>query len=179
MFNLVNRAFRVIIRKLIYFKFKVLYLNVKIAKNTHIHYTCCIHGNVKIGKNCIIHKGVILDAQDGYIDIGDFVSINPYSIAYGSGGIVIKDHTRIAAHTMIISETHIVKMGELIRLSGTIKQPVEIGKNVWIGAGVKILGNTKIGDNVVVGSNSLVNKELMKNAVYVGSPVKLLKKITK
>lgn len=64
------------------------------------------------------------------------------------------------------------KNGELINEPSSIY----IGDHVWICADVKILKGSYISSNCIIARNSLVSKKLdIKNAVYGGSPVKLLK----
>lgn len=98
-------------------------------------------GRVVIGDRFKIHKGGFIDAQKGSIEIGSNVSINPYSILYGLGGIKIGNDVRIAAHVVIVSFDHRYDdVSKSITMQGVIAKPIVIEDDVWIGAGAKVLG---------------------------------------
>lgn len=59
-----------------------------------------------------------------------------------------------------------------------IKGSIELGDDCWIGAGVIIMPNVKIGSCSIVGAGSVVTKDVPDNVVVVGSPAKIIKKIT-
>ena len=78
---------------------------------------------------------------------------------------MLKEGCFLGPHTITLGSTH-----ERITKHGTI-----IGKNTYIGAGSKIAADIKIGDNIVVGALGFVNKDLIKEGIYAGLPVKLIK----
>ena len=55
-----------------------------------------------------------------------------------------------------------------------------IGDNSLIGIGAVILNNAKIGKNCIIGAKSLIteNKEIPDNSLVVGSPGRVIRKIT-
>lgn len=55
------------------------------------------------------------------------------------------------------------------------EKPIIIGNYVWIGAFVKILKGVIIGDNVIIGMNSFVTKNINKNLLCAGNPIRVLK----
>ena len=68
-----------------------------------------------------------------------------------------------------------VTVGHLVMLHGCT-----IGDNSLIGIGAVILNNAKIGNNCVIGAKSLIteNKEIPDNSLVVGSPGKVIRKVT-
>lgn len=56
--------------------------------------------------------------------------------------------------------------------------PITLKNNVWIGANVTVLGGVTIGENSVIGAGSTVTEDIPDNVVAVGSPCKVLRKIT-
>lgn len=70
------------------------------------HFSSSNSGEVMIGENCQVYGGEIIASYGGFVKIGDNVSINPYTILYGMGGVRIGQNTRIAAHTVVISANH-------------------------------------------------------------------------
>ena len=55
-----------------------------------------------------------------------------------------------------------------------------IGDNSLIGIGAVILNNVKIGKNCIIGAKSLIteNKEIPDNSLVVGSPGRVIRKLT-
>ena len=55
-----------------------------------------------------------------------------------------------------------------------------IGDNSLIGIGAVILNNAKIGNNCIIGAKSLIteSKEIPDNSLVVGSPGRVIRKIT-
>lgn len=133
-------------------------------------------GRVVIGDRFKIHKGGFIDAQKGSIEIGSNVSINPYSILYGLGGIKIGNDVRIAAHVVIVSFDHRYDdVSKSITMQGVIAKPITIEDDVWIGAGAKILGDSHISKGCVIGANAVVKGKTEPYGIYVGSPARLVK----
>ena len=129
-----------------------------------------------MGKDSYIHDFVIIDTLDGVIILEENVSINPFTIIYGHGGVNIGSNTRIANSTVIVASNHIFQSKDkLIRKQGVSKKGIIIGDDVWIGSNVVILDGIKIATGCVIGASSVVSKDTMEYGVYIGNPAKLLK----
>jgi len=61
---------------------------------------------ISIGENSVIHDYTILNTHGGHIQIGDAVTLHPFSVIYGYGGVKIGDGTRIATSTVIVASNH-------------------------------------------------------------------------
>lgn len=57
-------------------------------------------------------------------------------------------------------------------------QPVKIGDNVWLGGNVVICPGITIGSNTVIGAGSVVTHDIPAWSVAVGSPCRVIRKIT-
>jgi acetyltransferase-like isoleucine patch superfamily enzyme len=135
-------------------------------------------GKIEIGKNCKIKDGSKLYSYDGFIKIGNNVSINPYCLLYGNGGIRIGNDVLIATHTVIVSSNHNFEdTNDLISNQGMTAKGISIGDNVWIGASVKILDGINIGSGSVIAAGSVVNKDVEPYSIYAGVPAKKIKTI--
>ena len=133
------------------------------------------NGKIKIGKKCVIFQGAIIASYGGKIEIGDSVTINPYTVLYGHGNLFIGNNTRIATHTVIIPASHIFSdPNQLIREQGIETQGINIGHDVWIGAGVTILDGITIGDKAVIGAGCVVTKNVPEGEIVVGVPGKTI-----
>ena len=94
-------------------------------------------------------------------DIGTFTYIN------ANYGVEIDDNVQIGSHCAIYSHSTIDnKKGRVI-----------LERNCKIGTHSTIMPGVKIGENSIVGAYSFVNKNIPKNQVWVGVPVKFMYKI--
>jgi acetyltransferase-like isoleucine patch superfamily enzyme len=132
-------------------------------------------GEVCIGAGCQILGGAILATYGGTITIGDYVSVNPYCVIYGHGGLSIGNHTRIAAHTVIVPANHIFAdattpiMHQKLTMKG-----ITIGADVWVGSGARILDGVRIGDGAVIGAGAVVTHDVRPGEIVVGVPAKVI-----
>lgn len=134
-------------------------------------------GEVRLGERTRIHRGAIVDAQKGRIIFGRNVSMNPYSIVYGAGGVTIGDNVRIAAHAVIVSFDHNFNdLTRSITSQGTTNKPIEIGNDVWIGSGAKVLGGAKIAEGCIIGAGAVLKGATEPYGIYVGNPARLIKR---
>ena len=93
------------------------------------------------------------------VDVGSFTYIN------AKFGVTIGEDTQIGSNCSIYSESTIDdKNGEVI-----------IGNNVKIGTHCTVMPGVEIGDNSVIGAHSFVNKNIPKNSLAYGVPVKIVK----
>jgi len=136
-------------------------------------------GRIIIGRQCQIHTGVILATYGGAIEIGDRVSINPYSVLYGHGGLRIGSNTLIAAHTVLIPANHNFAACDLpIREQGLTVKGIRIASNVWIGAGVRILDGVTVGSGAVLAAGAVVTTDVAPGLVVGGVPARPLRRRT-
>lgn len=107
---------------------------------------------VKVGQR--LQNYGIIDNGHGYlISIGDDVTISAARILAHDGSTQIW--------------TGYSKIGRVI-----------IGNRVFIGAGVIVLPNVKIGDDVIIGAGSLVNRDIPSNSIAVGTPIRIIGKVS-
>lgn len=133
-------------------------------------------GTVTIEEGCVIHQGAIVITYGGNISIGSNVSINPYTILYGHGGLTIGNRTRIAAHCTFISANHNYSSPDIpITNQGQRRVGISIGDDVWIGSGVRVLDGVKIGSGAVVGAGAVVTKDVEALTVVAGVPARVIK----
>jgi acetyltransferase-like isoleucine patch superfamily enzyme len=112
--------------------------------------------NIKIGKNCVINNGVILQScENGKVIIGDNVTIS-YNAVLLTCGIELDNYPE--------NKTHFSK-------------DIVIEDEVWIGANVTILPGVKISSGVVVAAGSVVTKSIEKNIIVAGVPAQKIKSL--
>lgn len=159
--------------------FKISYVKLRGVNadwSTNVHWSTEIEragGVISLGARTGLDKGVILRAYGGSIQIGEDCTVNPYSIIYGGGGVVIGNGVLIAAHTVIVPSNHIFSdIDKPIRQQGTSGVGIVIEDDVWIGAGVKILDGVTVAKGTVVAAGSVVTKSTESYSVVAGVPAK-------
>ena len=151
-------------------------LGVKVDGSAIVHWSVVVErsrGQIVIGPRTSLDRGVILRAYGGSIVVGADCSINPYSVIYGDGGLIIGNGVRIAAHTVIVSANHIFSdPNEFIFKQGESRIGITIEDDVWLGAGVRVLDGVSIKRGTVVGAGSVVTKSTEPFDIFVGVPAR-------
>ena len=121
-----------------------------------------IIGDVKLEKNTSIWFNATLRGDIENIHVGVCSNIQDGSVLHTDPGYPLKIGRNVT-------------VGHLVMLHGCT-----IGDNSLIGIGAVILNNAKIGNNCVIGANSLIteNKEIPDNSLVVGSPGRVIRKVT-
>lgn len=159
---------------------KISNLAITVGEKTRLDLTAKLRiqdgGSITIGQNCRIHRGVIIDTHGGDIVIQDNVSLNPYCVICGNGGVRIGRDCRIAAHTLIVASNHGFEGRETpIRHQPMTTEGIVIEEDVWLGGGCRIVDGCTIGLGSVVGAGSIITRDTEPFGVYVGSPARKLR----
>lgn len=111
------------------------------------------------------------------IEVGENFYANYNLTILDVGKVVFGKNTQIAPNVSIFTAGHPVHPDS--RNSGyEYGIGITIGDNVWIGGGTIINPGVHIGNNVVIGAGSVVTKDIPDNAIAVGNPCRVLRKIT-
>ena len=149
----------------------------------------------RVGEIFRINKDytIIEMGRNSYIDLGKNVSIGPgSSILLGknsklkigdnteiTGGckIIIEKEVEIGSNCMIAWDTQIMDTDWHVTMNnnGEYSNKIIIEDNVWIASGVKIMQGVTIGKGSVIAAGSIVNKDIPKNTLAGGIPVKIIK----
>ena len=121
-----------------------------------------IIGDVTLEKNTSIWFNATLRGDIENIYVGEGSNIQDGSVLHTDPGYPLKIGKNVT-------------VGHMVMLHGCT-----IGDNSLIGIGAVILNNAKIGNNCVIGAKSLIteNKEIPDNSLVVGSPGRVIRKIT-
>lgn len=122
------------------------------GEGTSVYDSCCIFGNVTVGKN---------------------TWIGPFTVLDGSGGLEIGNNCSISAGVQIYSHDSV-----RWAISGGVEKyeyaPTKIGNNCYVGPNVIISKGVEIGDGSIIGANSFVNKSFSAGNRIGGSPARQL-----
>jgi putative colanic acid biosynthesis acetyltransferase WcaF len=124
-----------------------------------------------------IGKGVIIrpSAQITYpwkVKIGDYSWIGDDVVLYSLGDIIIGNNTVISQKSYICTGTHDYTKADFPILG----KKIIIGDECWLATDVFVSPGVTINNGAVIGARSTVIKDLESNSVYVGSPVRFIKK---
>jgi acetyltransferase-like isoleucine patch superfamily enzyme len=133
-------------------------------------------GSISIGDRCRIHSRAMLAAYDGHIRLGHRVTVNPFCMLYGHGGLDIGDDVLIANHTTIIPANHVFEDRAVpIRDQGLTKRGIKIERNVWIGSHVTILDGVTVREGAVIAAGAVVAKDVAAYCIVGGIPAKVIR----
>lgn len=174
-------------------------INVNKMKKTHkkvgtIINSLNVASSVKVGKNCLINKRVILGEN---VEVGDFtyfnsskywitvesnVKIGKYcSIAPGVHiGAGNHEYKYVTTHPILFDKYYEKKLNmpdNTQKVNGLKDKEVktEIGNDVWIGLGAIIKRGVKIGNGAIIAAGSVVVKDVPDYAIVGGNPAKTIK----
>ncbi len=140
-----------------------------IASSAFVHQSACIIGDVAIEEDASIWPMAVLRGDINTIKIGKRSNIQDGTVIHVSHDCEYYP----GGFPVIVGDD--VTVGHKVILHGCL-----IKNNVLIGMGSTILDGAVIEDNVVIGANSLVasNKILESGYLYLGAPVKRVRKLT-
>jgi len=135
---------------------------VKNLNNNWVAPNATIIGDVTLEKNTSIWFNATLRGDIENIYIGEGSNVQDGSVLHTDPGFPLKVGKNVT-------------IGHLVMLHGC-----SIGDNSLIGIGAVILNNVKIGKNCIIGAKALIteNKEISDNSLVVGSPGKIIRKVT-
>lgn len=96
-------------------------------------------------------------------DIGAFTYIN------AKNGVIIEDCVQVGSHCSIYSVSTIDQK----------KGRVNLKKNCKIGSHSLVMPGVIVGENSIIGAFSFVNKDIPKDTLAFGIPVKIIRKLSK
>lgn len=131
---------------------------------------------LKIGKGTRI-AGKFYTTQPN-IEIGENTWIGPNFTVYTNvdAKVIIGNCCDIAPNVIIDTGSHII--GDKLRRAGKgYSKDVIIGNGVWIGLRVTILAGIEISSGAIIAAGALVNKNVDKNTLVAGVPVKIIRKL--
>ena len=110
--------------------------------------------------------------------VGDESFVGDYTVFVGGSDSMVEIGKRcdISDRVHFVCGSH--QIGDSTRRAGQgTSNSIVVGNGVWIGYGCIILPGVRIGDGSIIGAGSLVNKNIPNNAICVGSPARIIRKL--
>ena len=127
----------------------------------------------KIHDSAFVHVDCIVFGKGDKLEIGQNTTINADCVLDARGRLQIGSGCSISRNVTFITRSHDYNSTNFELIDG----PITVGNSVWIGSNATILPNVKITNNCVIGAGSVVAKDCEIPGVYVGNPVRMIKRI--
>lgn len=111
------------------------------------------------------------------IRLGDRFYANFNLVILDCALVTIGDRVMLGPNVSILSATHETEV-QSRRDDIEYAKPITIGSDCWIGGNVVILPGVTIGDGCTIGAGSVVTKDVPAWSVAIGSPARVVKKVT-
>ncbi len=133
-----------------------------------------IHQEAFVAPGAIVYGDVVVEA---------YGSIWFHATVRGErAGIVIGEGSNIQDNCVVhVDAEHAVEIGKNVTVGhGAVVHGCKIGENTLVGMGAIVLNGAVIGKNCIVGAGALVtqNTVVPDNSLVVGSPAKVMRKVT-
>lgn len=153
---------------------------------------------IVIGKNNNLACDLILESDEGYIQIGDKCFINGGTKLISRSSIIIDDFVTIAWNVTIYdhdshSLNHLERREDIeqqllqARAGNNLitnknwatvnSKPIKICNDVWIGMNAIILKGVTVGEGAIVAAGAVVTKDVAPYTVVAGNPAVMVKVI--
>lgn len=129
----------------------------------------------QVGEGVEVRPPLQLD-YGSQMRLGARVFINCGLVALDVADIAIGDDVQIGPNVQLLTATHPVAP-QARRDKWESAERIELADNVWLSGGVIVCPGVSIGENTVVGAGSVVVKNLPANAVAVGNPARVIRRI--
>ncbi|KAI1854001.1 hypothetical protein JX266_001142 [Neoarthrinium moseri] len=129
-----------------------------------------------VGADTYIEPPISIDYGCNIV-VGDKFYSNFNLVILDCGLVTIGDRVLFGPFVSIFSATHETEVQS--RRDGIeYARPVTIGDDCWIGGNVTIMPGVTIGKGCTVGAGSVVTKDIPDFSVAIGSPARVVKKVT-
>jgi UDP-2-acetamido-3-amino-2,3-dideoxy-glucuronate N-acetyltransferase len=143
----------------------------EIGSGTSIWHQAQVREGVHIGRNCVLAKGVYIDAG---VTLGDNVKVQNYvSIYYG---VTIEDGVFCGPHCVFTND----KRPRSINADGSLKATSDwelgstlVKKGASIGANAVIVCGVTVGEWAMIGSGAVVSRDVPNYGLVWGNPARL------
>lgn len=137
---------------------------------------------IAIGEHSVISGELLVYADGGQIQIGDYCFVGPGTRIWSGKSISIGNRVLIShnvniydcpSHSLSASERHAhfleATLGKKANIGNLKKESVFIEDDVWIGSGAIIMRGVRIGKGGIVAAGAIVSKDVPPYTIVGGS----------
>jgi UDP-2-acetamido-3-amino-2,3-dideoxy-glucuronate N-acetyltransferase len=143
-----------------------------IGEDSKIWHLTQIRNGVRIGRECILGRGVYIDA---HVVLGNRVKVQNYVSIYE--GVTVEDGVFVGPHVVFTNDKHPRAVTPDLALKGpndwTISHTL-VQEGAALGANSTIVCGITIGHWAMVGAGSVVTKDVPDFGLVVGNPARLI-----
>ena len=130
---------------------------------------------IRLGKQVLIQDHVVVNANRGFVTMGDRSWLGPFCLVYGNGGVTIGNDVLVAGHSTINTVSHGHERCDIpVNDQPLLLDPVVLEDDVWLGLNVTVLQGVTIGRGSIVGAGAVVTKSIPPWSIAVGVPAKVV-----
>jgi acetyltransferase-like isoleucine patch superfamily enzyme len=140
--------------------------------------------HIRIGSGCLIRDRARIEALatpthgQGYVTIGNNVTVEQDSHIVSSGIIEISDDVALGPRCSLFAASHpIIVEGNPARTLSDAAPSIHIGRGCLLGANVVVLPGVSIGSHSVIGANSVVTRSIPEQSTAAGNPARVLRRL--
>ncbi|WP_295389461.1 DapH/DapD/GlmU-related protein [uncultured Thiodictyon sp.] len=130
---------------------------------------------ITLGNGVNVNDSVVINANRGFVTLGDRSWLGPFCLVYGNGGVTVGRNVLVAGHTSINTVSHSVERCDIpINDQPVLTGPVVIEDDVWIALNAVILQGVTLGRGCIVGAGAVVTKSIPPWSIAVGVPARVV-----
>lgn len=132
-------------------------------------------GVMELGRGVYIDDRCRLQVSAGaHMSLGEGCYLNTNCRVVAAEGVSVGAHTMFGPNACVFDHDHVFD-GEGVH-SDLASAPIAIGERCWLGANVLVTKGVAIADKICVGGGVVVTRPLAEPGVYVGTPVRLVRR---
>ncbi len=148
---------------------------VGIGRNAALRANTDANPGIALGKGVNINDAVVINANRGFVTLGERSWLGPFCLVYGNGGVTIGRNVLVAGHTTINTVSHAAERCDIpINDQPVLTGPVVIEDDVWIGLNAVILQGVTLGHGCIVGAGAVVTRSIAPWSIAVGVPARVV-----
>ena len=146
---------------------------VGIGRNATLRANTEVNPGIALGRGVNINDSVVINANRGFVTLGERSWLGPFCFVCGNGGVTIGRNVLVAGHTSINTVSHSIERCDIpINDQPVLTGPVVIEDDCWIALNAVILQGVTLGRGCIVGAGAVVTKDVPDHALVVGAPAR-------
>ncbi|WP_281291052.1 acyltransferase [Thiohalocapsa marina] len=148
---------------------------VGIGRNATLRANTQADPGIALGDRVAINDAVVINANRGFVRLGERSWLGPFCLVYGNGGVTIGRNVLIAGHSSINTVSHAAERCDVpINDQPVLTDPVVIEDDCWLGLNVVVLQGVTIGRGCIIGAGAVVTRSIPPWSIAVGVPARVV-----